>query len=124
MPAYKDFGTGSNESNPVAYDISSRDITLPAEYSIKRKQLEEYCGALKSILNKSIEGRNMEPYLLPNLDGKKVLITGGLGFIGSNLVHKFHDLGAEVTIYDSFDPKSGGNLFNVNSIKNSINIVY
>lgn len=58
------------------------------------------------------------------LDGKKILITGGLGFIGSNLAQKCVEMGAKVTIYDCMDPHSGGNLFNVTEIKNSIDLVF
>jgi UDP-glucose 4-epimerase len=56
--------------------------------------------------------------------GQKVLITGGLGFIGSNLAHKCLELGAEVTIFDCLDPRSGGNLFNVHDIRNSIELCH
>ena len=45
--------------------------------------------------------------------GKKTLITGGLGFIGSNLARRLVDLGAQVTIVDSLIPDYGGNLFNI-----------
>jgi UDP-glucose 4-epimerase len=61
---------------------------------------------------------------LPGLDGQKVLITGGLGFIGSNLAHKCLELGAEVTIYDCLDPRSGGNLYNIHDIADSIELCY
>jgi len=43
---------------------------------------------------------------------KKVLITGGLGFIGANLAIKLVDLGAQVTVIDSMIPEYGGNLKN------------
>lgn len=59
---------------------------------------------------------------LPSLDGKKVIITGGLGFIGSNLARTCLELGAAVTIYDCLDPNSGGNLFNVSDIRNSVEL--
>jgi len=61
---------------------------------------------------------------LPDLTGKKVLITGGLGFIGSNLAHKCVKLGAEVTIFDCLDPRSGGNLYNVQGIIESLELSY
>lgn len=61
---------------------------------------------------------------LPSLRGQKILITGGLGFIGSNLAHKCLELGAEVTIYDCLDPRSGGNLYNVHDIQDSIEICF
>lgn len=54
--------------------------------------------------------------------GKHVLITGGLGFIGSNLAHKLLALGAEVLIVDSLIPEYGGNLFNVEDIADRIRV--
>jgi len=53
----------------------------------------------------------------------KVLILGGLGFIGSNLAHKCLNAGANVTIYDNLDPHSGGNLYNIFDIKSSLKVV-
>jgi UDP-glucose 4-epimerase len=44
---------------------------------------------------------------------RKVLVTGGLGFIGSNLCRTLADLGAQVTAVDSLLPDYGGNLFNL-----------
>lgn len=55
---------------------------------------------------------------------KEVLITGGAGFIGSNLVIRLVELGARVTVMDSMLPGYGGNLFNVEQIKNLISINY
>jgi UDP-glucose 4-epimerase len=50
-------------------------------------------------------------------EGRRVLITGGLGFIGSNLAHQLVDLGAKVLIVDSLIPDYGGNLFNVADVE-------
>lgn len=58
------------------------------------------------------------------MKGQKVLIIGGLGFIGSNLSHRCLELGAEVFIYDNLDPRSGGNLYNVKDIKNHCQLHY
>ncbi len=44
---------------------------------------------------------------------QSVLITGGLGFIGSNLARRLVDLGARVTLVDSLLPDYGGNRFNI-----------
>jgi len=54
--------------------------------------------------------------------GQKVLVTGGLGFIGSNLSARLVELGARVTIVDNMIPRMGGNLFNVKGIIDHIHI--
>jgi len=48
--------------------------------------------------------------------GVQALITGGVGFIGSNLARRLLSLGARVTIVDSLIPQYGGNLFNIEDI--------
>jgi UDP-glucose 4-epimerase len=53
---------------------------------------------------------------------KQVLITGGLGFIGSNLARSLVDQGAEVTLADSLIPRYGGNLFNIATIYNRVTV--
>lgn len=63
---------------------------------------------------------DMEPTPMKN---SKVVILGGLGFIGSSLAHRCLELGAAVTIYDCLDPKSGGHMHNVESIRSSVEIV-
>lgn len=54
--------------------------------------------------------------------GKKVLITGGLGLIGSNLAVKLAELGAEVSILDALLPLYGGNLHNIEEVKDKISV--
>jgi dTDP-glucose 4,6-dehydratase/UDP-glucose 4-epimerase len=54
--------------------------------------------------------------------GKSVLITGGLGFIGSNLAHALVAQGADVTLVDSLIPQYGGNLFNIDNIRNKVTV--
>lgn len=51
---------------------------------------------------------------------KKILITGGLGFIGSNLAISLVKAGADVSLIDSMIPEYGGNLFNISGIKDKI----
>ena len=51
-----------------------------------------------------------------------VIITGGLGFIGSNLAICLANLGAKVTIVDSLIPEYGGNLFNIESVKDMVRV--
>jgi UDP-glucose 4-epimerase len=52
--------------------------------------------------------------------GKNVLITGGLGFIGSNLAIRLAELGAQVLLVDAMLPLYGGNLFNIGSIRDKV----
>ena len=54
--------------------------------------------------------------------GKHVLITGGLGFIGSNLAHRLVALGAEVLILDSLIPEYGGNVFNIHGLEDRLRV--
>jgi UDP-glucose 4-epimerase len=53
---------------------------------------------------------------------RRVLVTGGLGFIGSNLCRTLADLGAQVLIVDSLLPDYGGNLFNLHGFENRVRI--
>lgn len=54
--------------------------------------------------------------------GKRALITGGMGFLGSNLAIKLVGLGADVTLVDNMLPEYGGNLFNIEPIKNDVTL--
>ena len=54
--------------------------------------------------------------------GKQVLITGGLGFIGSNLARALVRQQAIVTLVDSLIPAYGGNLFNIDDIKTKVTV--
>ena len=54
--------------------------------------------------------------------GRKVLVTGGLGFIGSNLCRTLADLGARVLAIDSLLPDYGGNLFNLAGYEDRVRI--
>ena len=51
---------------------------------------------------------------------KRILITGGLGFIGSNLARSLAVQGANVTLVDSLIPQYGGNTFNIDDIQNKV----
>jgi UDP-glucose 4-epimerase len=54
--------------------------------------------------------------------GASVLITGGLGFIGSNLARRLVAAGSKVTVIDSLIPQYGGNLFNINDIRDALSV--
>jgi UDP-glucose 4-epimerase len=56
------------------------------------------------------------------LSAARVLITGGLGFIGSNLARALVEMGAEVTVVDSLIPTYGGNPHNIADIKSRISV--
>ncbi len=60
--------------------------------------------------------------LVDSFKGKNVIITGGLGFIGSNLARRLVGLGAKVTVIDAMLPGYGGNLFNIHGIENAIRV--
>lgn len=55
-----------------------------------------------------------------NFNGTKVLITGGCGFIGSNLARRLLKEGANVTLVDSLLPSYGGNLANIADIREQL----
>ena len=54
--------------------------------------------------------------------GKNVLITGGLGFIGSNLAARLVGLEANVTVMDSLIPEYGGNRFNIAGLEDRLQV--
>jgi UDP-glucose 4-epimerase len=62
------------------------------------------------------------PDFRPHYEAKNALITGGLGFIGSNLAHRLVGLGAKVLLVDSLIPEDGGNLFNIEGIRDQVQI--
>src|SRR5205823_243596 len=53
---------------------------------------------------------------------RSVMITGGLGFIGSNLARALVDLGADVLLVDSLITDHGGNLFNIDGIADRVRV--
>lgn len=53
---------------------------------------------------------------------KDVLITGGLGFIGSTLAHKLVSIGAHVVLVDSLIPDYGGNMANIAGIEEAVTV--
>lgn len=55
-------------------------------------------------------------------NGKRTLITGGMGFIGSQLARRLVGLGASVTIIDALKPESGANPYNLSGIESQVNL--
>lgn len=54
---------------------------------------------------------------------RAVLVTGGAGFIGSNLAIRLCELGAHVTVVDDFNPHCGANSFNLSPVADKIKVV-
>jgi UDP-glucose 4-epimerase len=54
--------------------------------------------------------------------GRRVMITGGLGFIGSNLARRLVELDADVLLMDSLIPDSGANFFNIDGIADRVRV--
>ena len=50
------------------------------------------------------------------------MVTGGLGFIGSNVARQLAALGARVLLVDSLIPEYGGNLFNISGIDDRVRV--
>lgn len=55
--------------------------------------------------------------------GVRVLVTGGLGFIGSNLVHRLHALGARVMVVDALVPGHGGDRANLDGLGTAVEVI-
>jgi UDP-glucose 4-epimerase len=53
---------------------------------------------------------------------RRVLITGALGFIGSNLVRRLVEFGADLLLVDSLIPEYGGNLFNIAGVEHRVRV--
>jgi UDP-glucose 4-epimerase len=54
--------------------------------------------------------------------GRRVMVTGGLGFIGSNLAHQLAALGADILLVDSLIDDYGGHLFNIDGIESKVRV--
>lgn len=70
----------------------------------------------------SIAYGDEQSFIEPFYRNKKTAITGGLGFLGSNLALELVRLGSQVTLIDPMLPLYGGNLFNIESIRNSVTV--
>ena len=64
----------------------------------------------------------MTPDLHGSFAGKSVLVTGGLGFIGSHVARRLVGLGAQVAVVDSLVPDYGGNPINVEDVRERISV--
>src|SRR5215203_3344627 len=62
------------------------------------------------------------PELAEAFRGQRVLITGGLGFIGSTLARELVGAGSNVILVDSLVPEYGGSLLNIMGIENAVRV--
>ena len=62
------------------------------------------------------------PALQAAFGGRRAMITGGMGFLGSNLAIALVELGADVTIVDAMIPGYGGNLFNIAPVRERVTV--
>ena len=56
------------------------------------------------------------------LTGRRVMVTGGLGFIGSNLARRLVYFGADIVLVDSLLPEYGGNRHNIAGIEDQVRV--
>lgn len=57
-----------------------------------------------------------------DFQNRSILVTGGLGFIGSNLARRLVSMGAKVTLVDSLIPQYGGNVANIQDIRDRVEV--
>ena len=89
----------------------------------RRKPLSERTRSARSEGRGQYDRQMLEPAVAPHDSaycGSSALITGGLGFIGSNLARRLVDLGAKVTLIDSLIPEYGGNAQNIADIRDRV----
>jgi UDP-glucose 4-epimerase len=87
--------------------------------------LENSCKKTAKSYRKSFCARPTIPAVSFNrrvFAGANVLVTGGLGFIGSSLARRLVALRAKVTLVDSLIPEYGGNLFNIHDIRSQVTV--
>jgi UDP-glucose 4-epimerase len=67
-------------------------------------------------------GRMLPADVVETYRGRRVLVTGGLGFIGSNLARRLVELGSDVVLVDSLVPEYGGNMANIAGIEDAVRV--
>lgn len=71
-------------------------------------------------MSKHVSSDNRHPLVLEAFAGARVVITGGMGFIGSSLARRLVALGAKVLLIDSVIPEYGGNLTSISDIRDQV----
>ncbi|HEX7317343.1 MAG TPA: NAD-dependent epimerase/dehydratase family protein [Pyrinomonadaceae bacterium] len=63
-----------------------------------------------------------EPAAFGEYKGRSALITGGLGFIGSNLARRLVEIGVQVSVLDALMPEQGGNQYNLRDLLGRVEV--
>lgn len=71
-------------------------------------------------MSKHVSSDNRHPLVLEAFAGARVVITGGMGFIGSSLARRLVALGAKVLLIDSVIPEYGGNPTSISDIRDQV----
>ncbi len=72
-------------------------------------------------INSTFERSGNSQNLVDPLKGKRILITGGLGFVGSAIARRLAGI-TDITLVDSLIPEYGGNLANIRSIEDEVRV--
>ncbi len=109
-------------------EITKSPLLNQKSYEVSNKKFKELGFEFKDSLKESLRKEsdllktidNSESNMYKKIEGKNILITGGAGFIGSNLALKLSSLNPnKIIIMDSLVEGLGGNIQNLNEIKNS-----
>ena len=65
----------------------------------------------------------VRPQLAEHFAGSRCVVTGGLGFIGSNLVHALDAMGADIVVLDGLVPQHGGNPRNLDGLDRAVHTI-
>lgn len=102
---------------PTTSLVSESAATTPSNTEAMDSALLTSANSPTTLRNQNIHDTSASFY-----QGKKVLITGGLGFIGSNLARALALAEAEVTLVDSLAPQYGGNRFNIQDFEKRVSV--
>jgi UDP-glucose 4-epimerase len=68
-------------------------------------------------------GGSLDKALVSPFAGRRCLVTGGIGFVGSNLALTLAAIGARVTVVDSLVPTHGANLRNLEGAASPLEVI-
>ena len=119
QPAYADLAYRAG-SLPETERAAAEIVSLPMYVGLSDGAADAVGRAWDDI--RATEGLSCEGPTSTASAAPHCLITGGLGFIGSNLAIRLVEAGADVTLIDAMIPEYGGNLFNVEPIRDRVRV--